>query len=220
MTAAFDAEMRKEGHFRIVIFGSARIHPDSPYYAQIHDLAKRIAGEGMDIVTGGGPGLMDAAASGHQEGNFQRRAHSIGLPIVLPTAGEHANQHLDIKKEFHRFSPRLDAFMRLANCVVIAPGGVGTMLEFMYTWQLIQVHFRHPIPIILLGDMWPELLAWVRKWQLRPGLLEQKDLDFIHTARNIDEAMELIRASHALFETLGHHPGAHLARYTHGGPHG
>ncbi len=199
MTAAFDAEMRKEGHFRVVIFGSARIHPESPYYQQINQLATLIAREGWDVVTGGGPGLMEAAASGHRAGNPDRSAHSIGLPIILP-AGERMNQHLDLKKEFHRFSARLDTFMALSNCVVIAPGGVGTMLEFFYSWQLMQVHLTHEIPIILLGDMWPEFLAWVRKWQLRPGLLDQKDLNLLITAKDITEAMTVIRSAHARFK--------------------
>jgi len=199
MTAAFDAEMRKGGHFRVVIFGSARIHPESPYYQQINHLATLIAQEGWDVVTGGGPGLMEAAASGHRAGNLQRHAHSIGLPIILP-AGERMNEHLDLKKEFHRFTARLDTFMTLSNCVVVAPGGVGTMLEFFYSWQLMQVGLTHQIPIILLGDMWPEFLVWVRKWQLHPGLLDQKDLDLLIPAKDLVQAMAIIRGAHARFK--------------------
>jgi predicted Rossmann-fold nucleotide-binding protein len=105
------------------------------------------------------------------------------------------NRHLDIKKEFHRFSSRLDTFMTLANCVVVAPGGVGTMLEFLYSWQLIQVKLRRPIPIILLGDMWPEFIAWARRWQLHLGLLDKKDLDLIYLAKDVPAAIELIRAA-------------------------
>ena len=204
MTARFDAELRnRERHFRVVIFGSARIHPESPYYRQIHDLARMIAAEGMDLVTGGGPGLMDAAASGHRQGDRPpRHTHSIGLPIILPT-GEQMNRHLDVKKEFHRFSARLDTFMELSHCVVVAPGGVGTMLEFYYTWQLIQVKLRRPIQIILLGDMWPEFLTWARRWQLRLGLLDQKDLDLLHPAKDVAEAIRLIREARARYLEAG-----------------
>jgi len=216
MTAQFDAEVRNHKEFRVVIFGSARIHPESPYYQQIHDLAKMIAHEGMDVVTGGGPGLMDAASSGHQAGNGKRTSHSIGLPIIMPGRPEAANKHLDIKKDFHRFSARLDTFMSLANCIVVAPGGVGTMLELMYTWQLMQVKFTCPIPIILLGDMWPEFLTWIERWQLTPGLIDLKDLNFIHLAKTTDEAMRVIRETHELFRTAGPDACLNTQRYRRG----
>ncbi len=220
MTAQFDAELRNHDDFRVVIFGSARIHPESPYYQQIHDLAKMIAKEGMDVVTGGGPGLMEAASSGHRAGNGKRSSHSIGLPILLPGRPEAANNHLDIKKEFHRFSSRLDTFTSLANCIVVAPGGVGTMLELAYTWQLMQVKFTCPIPIILLGDMWPDFLRWVEKWQLEPGLLDAKDMEFLHPAKNIDEAMDLIRETYHVFHTAGPQACVNLRKYRRGSARG
>jgi len=149
-------------HFRVAIFGSARIQENDPRYNEIYRLAKMIAAEGIDIVTGGGPGIMEAANKGHRDGRKNGDTHSLGLTIKLPREQE-SNRHLDIKEDFDRFSDRLDHFMYLSNVVVVAPGGVGTMLEFFYTWQLVQVKHICDIPIILLGDMWPELVKWIEK---------------------------------------------------------
>ena len=100
-------------HFRVAIFGSARIKPNDPRYKQIYSLAKRIASAGFDVVTGGGPGIMEAANKGHREGRKKgKHVHSFGLNIMLPME-QSANKHLDIKKDFKRFSERLDYFMNL-----------------------------------------------------------------------------------------------------------
>jgi predicted Rossmann-fold nucleotide-binding protein len=153
-------ELSKE-HFRVAIFGSARIGKDDPNYKLIFNLARLIASKGIDVVTGGGPGLMDAASSGHFKGRRDDSQHSIGLNIRLPHEQTNA-AHLDIKKDFYNFSTRLDHFMVLSDVAVIAPGGVGTLLEFFYTWQLVQVEHICNIPIILLGEMWFDLVRWIR----------------------------------------------------------
>ena len=124
-------------HFRVTIFGSARLKSDDPRYKQIQSLAKMVAKEGFDVVTGGGAGIMEAANKGHKEGRKGNKdIHSFGLNIKLPME-QVANKHLDIKKDFERFSNRLDYFMYLSNIVVVAPGGIGTLLELYYTWQLV-----------------------------------------------------------------------------------
>jgi uncharacterized protein (TIGR00730 family) len=179
-------ELRSD-HFRVVIFGSARLAKDSKEYELVHDLARRIGQEGMDVVTGGGPGLMDAAMSGHFTGK-REGSHEIGLQIKLPREQQDSS-HFDIKAEFSRFSQRLDTFMALANAVVVAPGGVGTLLELLYTWQLAQVKMARTIPIILLGEMWPEFIEWIRKWPLRHKLLDAADLDLLYLATDADDAM-------------------------------
>ena len=122
-------------HFHVAIFGSARIQKDDSNYKLIYTLAKMISQLGLDLVTGGGPGLMNAASEGHHAGRNGKRLHSVGLRINLPFEQEEAT-HLDVKREFNRFSTRLDYFMNLSNVVVVAPGGVSTLLEFFYTWQL------------------------------------------------------------------------------------
>ena len=181
--------------FRVVIFGSARIEPGDPNWYLIYDLAKRIAEEGIDLVTGGGPGLMDAASLGHHAGDINRNALSIGLQIKLPEEQRYSN-HLDIKKDFYRFSTRLDNFIELANVVVVAPGGVGTLLELFYTWQLIQVKMIHDIPIILIGEMWPDFISWIKKWPLKHKFLEQKDVELLFLVDNYEDALRIIKKVH------------------------
>ncbi|PIQ77046.1 hypothetical protein COV82_06540 [Candidatus Peregrinibacteria bacterium CG11_big_fil_rev_8_21_14_0_20_46_8] len=186
-------------HFRVTIFGSARTKPGHPTYKLVYKLAKLIAKEKIDIITGGGPGLMDAASSGHYAGDPTNHNHSIGLTIKLPME-QHDGQHLEIKKEFSRFSGRLDTFMSLSNAVVVAPGGIGTCLEFFYTWQLTQVKHICPIPIILLGPMWKGLIEWVKKQPLKKQLLSPKDFENIYLVKTNAEAMKIIKATKKQFE--------------------
>ena len=191
-------EGNNQKRFRVVIFGSARIEKGDPNWYLIFDLAKRIAEEGMDVVTGGGPGLMNAASEGHNEGDINQNCNSIGLQIILPKVQRDA-RHLDIKKEFSRFSERLDNFIELANAVVVAPGGVGTMLEFYYTWQLMQVKMIHDIPLILFGNMWQEFVQWIKKWSLKNGFLEQKDVDLLFLVNNNEGALIIIKEAYEKF---------------------
>ena len=188
--------------FYVVIFGSARIEPGDPNWHLIYDLAKGLAAEGIDLVTGGGPGLMDAASVGHHAGDVNREALSIGLQIKLPKEQRDSN-HLDIKKEFSRFSTRLDNFIDLADAVVVAPGGVGTLLELLYTWQLLQVHMIQDIPIILLGKMWQDLVHWIKKWPLQNGFLKQEDVDLLTVVDTYEEALDIIKnVYHDAFTTM------------------
>lgn len=185
--------------FRVVIFGSARIEKGDPCWDLIYDLAKKIAEEGMDVVTGGGPGLMNAASEGHNAGDIGKNIQSIGLQIILPKRQVDA-EHLDIKKEFSSFSERLDNFIELANVVVVAQGGVGTMLEFLYAWQLMQVKMIQHIPIILLGEMYPDFIKWARKWLLGNRFIDQKDLDLLFLAKNNEEVLIIIKKAYEKFK--------------------
>ena len=190
-----------KNHFRVAIFGSARTKKNDPQYALVNTLARLIAQNRMDIVTGGGPGLMDAASKSHHKGSKGSKGknlHSVGLTIWLPRE-QHDGYHLDIKKEFKRFSGRLDKFMQLSNVVVVAPGGIGTLLEFMYAWQLVQVKHICNLPIILLGDMWSGLLEWMRKEMLRKNLVSKKDFDSIFIAKNCSQAMQIINETKEKF---------------------
>jgi uncharacterized protein (TIGR00730 family) len=197
MVETLDQEL-KEKHFRVAIFGSARIQRDDSVYNEVYSLAKLISEAGMDIVTGGGPGLMDAASAGHFAARKDERAHSVGLRIKLPKEESEAT-HLNIKKEFNQFSNRLSSFMQLSKTVVVAPGGVGTLLELFYAWQLLQVKKITGVPIILFGDMWIDLLYWVKEWQLDTGLISPKDLDLLFIAKNYREAFEIINEAHQNF---------------------
>ena len=190
-----------EDHFRVAIFGSARIQKDDERYQEIFELAGLIGARGLDIVTGGGPGLMEAANAGHEAGKRKNgnKSHSIGLTIQLPREQED-NKHLDIKQDFVRFSARLDRFMSLSNVVVVAPGGIGTALELFYTWQLIQVKHICNIPIILLGDMWPGLIEWVKKNPLKNKLMSQKDINPIFLVNECEQAMQIIDHTYQAFK--------------------
>ena len=202
-----------EKSFRVAVFGSARIRKNDPHYKQIYSLAKMIAREDIDIVTGGGPGLMEAANKGHQE--IKRKAkgvHSIGLNIKLPRE-QKANRHLDIEREFHRFSKRLDTFVKLSNVVVVAPGGIGTVLELYYVWQLTQVNKICDVPIILLGDMWSQLLEWSKKWQFKRGLVSKEDFFNVFVAKNSSEAMRIIKAAKKVYEKSGKYACVNIKRY-------
>lgn len=178
-------------HFRVAIFGSARIKKSDKVYKDVYSLAKMIGERGLDVITGGGPGLMEAANSGHKAGSRKTKAHSIGLGIKLPKE-QGFNNSVDHQETFMRFTGRLDRFMLLSNAVIVAPGGVGTMLEFFYTWQLVQVKHICHIPIILMGDMWPELIKWLEKWPLKKNYFSKEDLHLLFLAKNYKEAFNVV----------------------------
>lgn len=193
----------KKTDFRVAIFGSARTKKNDIIYKKVFELAKEIGKYEFDMVTGGGPGIMEAANAGHEHGDKRHKADNIGLIIKLPWENE-GNKHLEIKKEFNKFSGRLDAFMALSNVVVVMPGGVGTCLELFYTWQLIQVGHINPVPIILIGKMWEELMNWVKKYPIKMGLISPKEADCIFIAKNNKEAMKMIMQTHEEFKQGKH----------------
>ena len=136
---------------------------------------------------------MEAANSGHEEGAKDGKNHSesIGLGIKLPKE-QIFNKSVKLKEEFVRFTDRLDNFMLLSDAVVVASGGVGTMLELLYTWQLMQVNKKKKIPIILLGDMWPGFLKWLKEWPLRKKYFTKEDYNLLFVAKNSTEAIKVI----------------------------
>jgi uncharacterized protein (TIGR00730 family) len=199
---ALDAELRQleDTEFRVCIFGSARIRPEDPTYQMVYRLAKSLAGLGVDIITGGGPGLMEAANRGVQEAKNER-SKSYGLPIELPRRPEAPNKHLDIKSQHKRFSSRLDEFMRLSHAVIVAPGGIGTVLELMYVWQLLQVGMIEPRPLILLDrEFWTGLIAWMREQQLRKAFIGPHDLDYVHLVNSPKEVVKIIQTALSAYQ--------------------
>ena len=177
---------------RIAIFGSARIRKGDAAYKEVFRIAQGLAEAGFDIVTGGGPGLMQAANAGQK--SAWSGTKSIGLTIRLPQE-QKANSYLDIKKEFSAFSARLDEFMALSDAVVVATGGIGTLLELFYTWQLIQVGHVPMKPIVLYGKMWTGLLSWMRSEVLARGLVDGGDLKYIVHLNSVDEVVAFLRKS-------------------------
>lgn len=167
--------------YRVCIFGSARIQPDMEEYQEVFDLARLLASEGIDILTGGGPGLMEAANKGAQLGTRESnsKSRSFGLSIQLEFEPK-PNKHLDVKRHHNKFSSRLDDFMRLSHSVVATPGGIGTVLEVFFTWQLIQVKHLPPRPIVLMDEsFWSGIMQWMRDVPLSRGLVGERDFDNI-----------------------------------------
>ena len=176
-------------YFRVSIFGSARLRPNTPEYKQVYELAKRLAENKADIVTGGGPGLMEAANSGAKDGDSNSKSFGIHIDLPFETS---PNKHLDVTFHHKRFSSRLDEFMRISHAVVVTPGGIGTILELLYTWQLIQVNHISKRPIILVGEMWVGLLDWMKSEPLKRHLIEDSDFNNIKIVDNIDNVIELL----------------------------
>lgn len=180
-------------HYRVAVFGSARIQEGDSDYQDVFLIARGLAEAGFDIVTGGGPGLMQAANAGSKAALSGSR--SIGLNITLPRE-QQANAYLDIKQDFSRFSSRLDTFMSLSDAVVVAPGGIGTLLELFYAWQLVQVEHICETPIILYGEIWTNLLLWLETEVLSRGLFGRNDMHMIFHVMEPGHVVGLIRKIH------------------------
>ncbi len=205
-TMVIEDELRKldeDRFYRVCIFGSARIKPDTKAYTDVFELARFLSWEGIDVLTGGGPGLMEAANMGARLGREEKKTKSLsyGLSIQLEFEPE-PNRHLDIKRHHHKFSSRLDDFIRLSHSVVCTPGGIGTMLEFFFVWQLIQVKHATPRPIVLLDkEFWSGVIDWMREVPLSRGLVGEKDFSTIHIVDTPEEVFEIISAHHRDFRS-------------------
>jgi uncharacterized protein (TIGR00730 family) len=148
----------KRDRYWTTIFGSARVQPDTPAYDDVKRLARRLALAGCGIVTGGGPGLMQAANEGAKEAP---NGASLGVRVDLPFEQE-VNPFVTVAFEHRTFFTRLHQFVLMSDSFVVVPGGIGTVLELFMVWQLLQVRHIDDVPLILVGPMWPPLVEWVR----------------------------------------------------------
>jgi uncharacterized protein (TIGR00730 family) len=182
--------------YRVTIFGSARAKPGSFAYEETKRLAGALAEMGCDIITGGGPGLMQAANEG--AASTPDRARSIGIRVDLPFEQD-VNAFVGMAFEHRTFFTRLHQFVLTSDAFVVAPGGIGTVLETMMIWQLLQVGHIADAPLILVGKMWPALVEWARTSMLSPDppLANAKDMDLPRCVEGADEAIELIRDRHS-----------------------
>lgn len=185
-------------HFRVTLFGSARTKEKDKIYKEVFNFSKEIGRNGFDLITGGGPGLMKAANSGHQQGKKSDKVHSIGIMIRLPFEVR-PNKYLDIKQQYDKFSDRLDEFMILSNVMVIFPGGIGTCLELFYTWQLTQVKHICSMPMILVGEMWEKMIKWIKEEMLAYDRITPNDLRNVYCVKDAKEAMEIVKKAHEVF---------------------
>lgn len=169
----------------VSIFGSARLKPASPYYNMAIDVAQHISKRGFAIITGGGPGIMEAANKGAQSVN----GRSCGLSIDLPMESA-SNQFIDRKYNlsFRYFFVRKVMFIRYAQGYVFLPGGVGTLDELFEALTLIQTHKIHPFPIYLMGKQyWEGLIDWMKNTMLAHACISPEDLDLFHVTDDPEE---------------------------------
>ena len=186
-------------HYRVSIFGSSRIRTGDPIYEEVKKLSYELARMGVDIVTGGGPGLMEAANSGAVEGQVESHARSFGLAIHLPNE-EGANPFVNKVFRHRTFFSRLHHFVRLSSAFIVVPGGIGTALELFMVWQLLQVKHVTEHPLILVGTMWTGLIDWIQGTMVEQGLVGANDLSAVSIVSSSDEAIPIIRASYERFK--------------------
>ena len=175
----------------VTMFGSARTPPDHPSYGLVRRTAATLGGAGFAIITGGGPGLMEAANRGARDAG----ALSIGCNIELPHE-QRANDYLDIDLRFRHFFARKVMFVRYACAFVICPGGFGTLDELFESLTLIQTRTIRHFPVVLLGDgEWDGLVDWLRERPLADGRISTGDLTSIQVAAGPAEVLELVAAA-------------------------
>lgn len=188
----------KSERYRVTIFGSARVPKEHWVYQAIRDLAAELTRLGCDIVTGGGPGLMQAANEGAQLADPDGTKQSLGIRVELPFEQD-VNAFVTEAFEHRTFFTRLHHFVLVSDAFVVVPGGIGTVLETMMVWQLLQVRKLHDTPLILVGNMYSELVEWSRNSMLRPDfpLASPEDMDIPTCVDNGPAIIEIIRAHHA-----------------------
>ena len=188
--------------FRVTIFGSARAKPGTFVYEEVKRVAAALAEMGCDIITGGGPGLMQAANEGAATANAPERNRSVGIRVDLPFEQE-VNPFVEQAFEHKTFFTRLHHFVLTSDAFVVAPGGIGTALELTMIWQLLQVKHVHDTPLILVGKMWAELVDWAKRNLLKPelALASPADLTIPRCVDTADEAIALLREHHARWLT-------------------
>ena len=180
-------------NYRVTIFGSARLKPATPAYNAVKKLAAELTKMGCDIISGGGPGLMQAANEGAH--SIEKAMHrSVGIRVELPFEQE-VNPFVGHAYEHRTFFSRLHHFMIVSDAFIVVPGGIGTLLEMSLAWQLLQVRKLYNTPLIVVGKMWAELVEWGRRSMLRKGNELASDIDFTipHCVDTIDECVALIR---------------------------
>ncbi len=172
----------------VSIFGSARVTEDDPVYKLTFDIAKKLTESGYSVITGGGPGLMEAGNKGAFEGD----GNSVGLHIHLPFE-QKSNDFINLRCEFRYFFVRKVMFIKYAKAYVVMPGGLGTLDELSEALVLTQTKRIKPFPIILVGsEFWSGLLEWFKDQLLTNGYIKEKDFDMFCVVDTAEEVLEAI----------------------------
>lgn len=180
----------------VSIFGSARTPPDHPYYKLTEEVARQLSDAGFSVLSGGGPGIMEAA----NKGAFYGKSPSIGLNIKLPME-QRPNEYQDLSLSFNHFFSRKVMFVKHAIAYVVMPGGFGTLDEMFEALTLVQTGKSRRIPIILCGTtFWQGLIDWVRTRLVSEKMINPEDLDLIQL---IDEPKAIVETIFKHYETRG-----------------
>lgn len=183
----------------VSIFGSARTLPDHPYFELAEQIARQLSDAGFSVISGGGPGIMEAA----NKGAYFGESPSIGLNIQLPHE-QHRNVYQDVSQTFRHFFARKYMFVKLATAYVVLPGGFGTLDELMEALTLVQTGKTRRMPIILVrSDFWRGMLDWLQQVLVAEGMIAPEDMDLIQV---IDEPAEVVDAIFKYYETRGFEP--------------
>jgi uncharacterized protein (TIGR00730 family) len=183
----------------VSIFGSARSLPTHPYYKLTEEIARLLSDAGFSVISGGGPGVMEAA----NKGAFYGKSPSVGLNIQLPHE-QHSNLYQNISQTFQHFFARKVMFVKFASAYVVMPGGFGTLDELMEALTLVQTGKTRRIPIILVGSaFWKGMLEWFRSTLLIEGMIDLKDMDLVQV---IDDPHAIVAAIFKHYEMRGFEP--------------
>ena len=191
----------RQERYRVTIFGSARAQAGTLVYEEVKRLAAALTEIGCDIVTGGGPGLMQAANEGARQADADDRTRSVGIRVELPFEQD-VNPFVEQAFQHRTFFTRLHHFVLASDAFVVTPGGIGTVLETLMVWQLLQVRHIPDTPLILIGKMWVDLVEWARRHMLasEPPLASAQDMTLPRCVASADEAIAEIRANHARWQ--------------------
>ena len=185
----------------VSIFGSARVPADHPYYRLTEEIARQLSDAGFSVISGGGPGVMEAA----NKGAFFGRSLSVGLNIQLPHE-QISNQYQDVSQTFRHFFARKVMFVKFACAYVVMPGGFGTMDELMEAMTLVQTQKIRRIPIILVQESyWRGLIDWMKDRMVSERMIDAADMDLIKV---IDEPKQVVEAIFNHYEKRGFEPSA------------
>lgn len=180
----------------VSIFGSARTAPDSPVWQQTETIARMLSDAGFAVISGGGPGVMEAANRGAHAG----ASPSVGLNIELPRE-QHGNAYQDISLRFRHFFARKVAFVKYASAYVVMPGGFGTLDELFEALTLIQTRMGRSMPLVLVGSaFWGGLIAWMRETLVAEGMIGAEDLDLLTV---VDDPAEVVEAIFRFYDRRG-----------------
>jgi uncharacterized protein (TIGR00730 family) len=184
----------KHERYRVAIFGSARAQPGTFVYDEVKRVAAAFAAMDCEIVTGGGPGLMQAANEGARSAGAPS---SVGIRVQLPFEQD-VNPFVEQAFEHKTFFTRLQHFVIASDAFVVVPGGIGTVLEMLMVWQLLQVRHVDGVPLILVGKMWKGLVEWAKTAMLDPrlALINPEDLQIPQCLETADEAIAVVRDLH------------------------